>query len=88
MVSTQVALEILAIITFRRATRGGHLPPHRKFQNIPQQFDICRIFQRIKMKFCIVIIFKKKVLFEFFFVLLANYLRIRFIRPSDRKFRK
>jgi len=77
----------MCIPTIGAQPGGGKCPP-RKFQNIPQQFDICRNFQRIKTKFCIVIIFKKKVLFEIFFVLLVNYLLTRFIRPSDRIFRK
>jgi len=62
------------IMLYEARNQGGGICPSRKFQNITQQFDICRNFQRIKMKFCIGIIFKKKVLFEFFFFLLVNYL--------------
>ena len=38
--------------------RGGHLPPVI-FKTLHSNFDICRNFQRIKMKFYILIIFKK-----------------------------
>jgi len=49
-------------ISSRRATRGGHLghlPPPEIFKTLPSNFDICRNFQTIKLKFCIFIIFKK-----------------------------
>ena len=38
---------------------GGHLPPPEIFKTLHSNFDICRNFQRIKMKFYILIIFKK-----------------------------
>jgi len=65
----------------RRATRGWHLehlPPKKNFKTLHCNLDICRNFQRIKMKFYILIIFRK-VLMEFFFVLLVNYLLTRYI---------
>jgi len=37
----------------------GHLPPHRNFKTLHGKFDICRDFQRIKMKYYILINFKK-----------------------------
>jgi len=46
----------------RRATRGrhlGHLPPPEIFKTVHSNFGICRNFQRITMKFYILIIFKK-----------------------------
>jgi len=46
----------------RRATRGGalgHLPLHEIFKTLHSNFDICRNFQRTKMNFYILIIFKK-----------------------------
>jgi len=38
---------------------GGHLPPAKIFKTLHSNFDICKNFQRIKMKFYILIIFKK-----------------------------
>jgi len=37
----------------------GHLPPPEIFKTLHSNFDICRNFQRIKMKFYILIIFMK-----------------------------
>ena len=37
---------------------GGHLPPEI-FKALHSNFDICRNFQRIKMKFFILMFFKK-----------------------------
>jgi len=57
----------------------GHLghSPLENFKTLHSNFDICRNFQRIKMKFYTLIIFRK-ALSEFFFVLLVNYLLTRF----------
>jgi len=57
--------------------QGGAFVPPEIFKTLHSNFDICRIFQRIKMNF----IFNhfKKILLEFFFVLLVNYLLSRFI---------
>jgi len=49
----------------RRATRGGSIwgiSPPEIFRTLHSNFDICRNFQRIKMKFCILIIFEKSFL--------------------------
>jgi len=35
----------------------GHLPPPEIFKTLHSNFDICRNFERIKMKFYILIIF-------------------------------
>ena len=56
----------------------GPYAPFDNFKTLHRNFDICRNFQMIKMKFCNLIVFKK-VLFQFFFVLLLNYLLTRFI---------
>jgi len=49
-------------ILVRRSTRAGHLGAFGSpeiFKTLHRNFDICRNFQRIKMKFYIPIIFKK-----------------------------
>jgi len=56
----------------------GHLPHTENFKSLHSNFDIYRNVQRFKMKFYFLIIFEK-TLFEFFFVLLVNYLLTRFI---------
>jgi len=43
----------------RRATRGGKMPPPEIIKTLQSNFDICRNFQRIKIKFYVLIIFKK-----------------------------
>jgi len=58
----------------------GAFPPPEIFKTFHSNFDIYRNFQRIKMKFYILTIFKKFYWnFSFFFVLLVNYLLTRFI---------
>jgi len=53
----------------------GKCPPHEIFKTLHSNFDICRNFQTMKLKFCILIIFKESfTVLEFFFVLLVNYL--------------
>jgi len=52
--------------------RLGNLPPSQIFKTLHSNFDICRNFQRKKMKFYILIIFKK-LYWNFSFVLLVNY---------------
>jgi len=51
----------IGILCRRRATRGGiwGICPPEIFKTLHSNFDICRNFQRIKMKFYILIIFKK-----------------------------
>ena len=72
----------------RRATRGGIFPPEI-FKALHSNFDICRNFQRIKMKFYILIIVKK-----FYWNFSLSCSLIIFLqdlacdRLSDRKFRK
>ena len=39
----------------------GHFPPPEIFKTLHSNFGICRNFQRIKMKFCIQIIFQKSL---------------------------
>jgi len=73
--------QLLQLVPDRRATKGrhlGHLPPTEIFKTLHSIFDICRNFQIIKLKYCILIILRK-VLLEFFFVVLANYLLTRYI---------
>jgi len=61
----------------------------QNFKTLHSNFDICRNFQRIKMKFLVFYSFRKG-LFEFFFVRLVNYLLTRFILSQAiwSKFRK
>ena len=49
----------------------------KNFKTLHSNFNICRNFQKIKMKLYILIIIKKSL--SFFFVLLVNYLLTRFI---------
>jgi len=65
-----------SLLETRRATRGAFASPEI-FKTLHSNFDICRIFQRIKMKFYIYHFLE--ILLEFFFVLLVNYLLSRFI---------
>ena len=72
----------------RRATRGEFAPPEI-FKTLHSKFDICSNFQRIKMKFYILIIFK--ILYANFSLsswLFLSSQDLSWNRPSDRKFRK
>jgi len=65
--------------TNRRATEGGGaFAPPEIFKAFHSDFDICRNFQRIKMKIFFLIIFKKS--YWNFSVLLVNYLLTRILR--------
>jgi len=67
----------------------GHLPPPEIFKTMHSNFDFCSNFQRVKMKFYILIIFK----IPFSNISLSSWLRLSFQdlswdRLSDQKFRK
>jgi len=56
---------LFPIAVGRHATRGGAFgafDPPEIFKTLHSNFDICRNFQRLKMKFCILIIFRKPYL--------------------------
>ena len=75
----------------RHATRGEFraLAPRRNFQNIASNFDICGNFQRIKMKFYILIIFKKSYWnFSLSCSLIISLQDSSWDRLSDQKFHK
>jgi len=57
---------------------GGAFAPPEIFKAFHSDFDICRNFQRIKMKIFFLIIFKKS--YWNFSVLLVNYLLTRILR--------
>jgi len=50
-----------SLVTRQARNQGGICPPEI-FKILHSNFDICRNFQRIKMKFYILIIFKKSYL--------------------------
>jgi len=54
-------LVLINIDQGRRATRGGIFRPEI-FKTLHSNFDICRNFQIIKLKYCILIIFKKSLI--------------------------
>jgi len=87
----QTFLTAVALRT-RRATGGGAFgafAPPEIFKTLHSNFDICRNFQRIKMKFYILIIFKKSYLnFSLFCSLIISLQDLSWDRLSDRKFRK
>jgi len=47
------------LLYIRRAIKGGGISPPEIFKTLHSNFDICRNFQIIKLKYCILIIFKK-----------------------------
>jgi len=51
----------MQLLSGRHATRGEiwGIGPPEIFKTLHSNFDICRNFQRIKMKFYIIIMFKK-----------------------------
>jgi len=65
----------------RRAIRGegtfAAFAPPEIFKTLHRNFKICRNFQRIKMKFYVLVIFKKS--YWNFFVMIVNYLYTRII---------
>jgi len=72
----------------RRATRGGKFPPEI-FKTLHRNFDIYRNFRRIKMKFYILINFKKSYWnFSLSCSLIISLQDLSWDRLSDRKFRK
>jgi len=53
---TYVAMQV------RNQGELGHFPPPENFKTLHSNFHICRNFQGIKMKFCILNIFKKSLI--------------------------
>ena len=77
--------------SFQARNQGGHLGlcPPENFKTLHCNFDTFRNLQRIMMKFCILIIFKKSLIWIFFVLLVSNLVnKIYWDRPFDRKFRK
>jgi len=72
-----------------RNQTGGNSPPE-SFKLLHSNFDVWRNFQIIKLKFCILIIFKKSFtsIFLCLYWLIVPLQDISWDRPSDRKFRK
>ena len=67
----------------------GAFTPLEIFKTLHSHFDICSNFQRIKMKFYILIIFKIPYSnFSLSSWLFLSSLDLSWDRPSDRKFRK
>jgi len=67
----------------------GTFSPPEIFKTLHNNFDICRNFQRIKMKFYILIIFKKSYWnYSLSCSLIISLQDLSWDRISDRKFRK
>jgi len=60
--NNNMATNLQRFISSQTYNQEGHLPPPELFKTLHSNFDICRNFQIIKLKYCILILFKKSLI--------------------------